>query len=128
MGSWTGTSDARGYRALTGPLLPWFRSSREMPPNPTRAPQEEPLWSPVVATAGKRTQIELPQIPQKQAKTVAVSCDRLPEGAHGKDDVCHRLPPVAEDPLSVKEGVDLLAPQKAKSCEPEGPQDLTQRL
>jgi hypothetical protein len=45
----------------------------------------------------------------KKAKTVAGSCDQLPFGA-------------------VKEGVDFLAPQNAKSCEPEGPQDLTQRL
>src|SRR5262245_24558020 len=45
----------------------------------------EPLWSPVVATGGKRSQIGWPQKPQKQAKTVAVGCDRLPNGAHGKE-------------------------------------------
>jgi hypothetical protein len=38
---------------------------------------------------------------------------------------CHRL---RRSALSVKEGVDLFAPQNAKSCEPEGPQDLTARL
>src|SRR5919198_2318428 len=82
----------------------------------------EPLWSPVVATGGNQSQIGLARKPRKQAKTAAVGCHRLPEGAHGKEHVCHRLPPVAEVPLSVKEGVDLLAPQNAKSCEPEGPQ------
>ena len=50
---------------------------------------------------------------------------------------CHALPPVAATQngkgrcrfdLLAKEGVDLLAPQGAKSCEPEGPQDLTARL
>jgi hypothetical protein len=82
----------------------------------------------VVATGGNRSQIAESEKSQKQAKTVAVDCDRLPKGAHGKDGVCHRLPPVAEVPLSVKEGVDFLAPQNAKSCEPEGPQDLTARL
>jgi hypothetical protein len=67
-------------------------------------------------------------IAAKTSKTVATGCDRLPKAAHGKERVCHRLPPAAESPLSVKEGVDLLAPQDAKSCEPEGPQDLTARL
>jgi len=33
------------------------------------------------------------------------------------------LPPVAEVPLSEREEVDFL--KNAKSCEPEGPQDLT---
>jgi hypothetical protein len=47
----------------------------------------EPLWSPVVATGGNRSQIGPVEKPQKQAKTVAVRCDRLPEGAHGKE--CH---------------------------------------
>ena len=88
----------------------------------------EPLWSPVVATGGNQWQIESPRKRQKQAKTVAMGCDQLPRVAHGKEHVCHRLPPVAEVPLSVKEGDDLLAPQNAKSCEPEGPQDLTARL
>jgi hypothetical protein len=47
----------------------------------------EPLWSPVVATNGNRSQIEPPRGPQKQAKTVAVRCDQLPRRAHGKEGV-----------------------------------------
>jgi hypothetical protein len=47
----------------------------------------EPLWSPVVATAGKRSQSAKPKKPQTQAKTVAVCCDRLPEKFHGKEGV-----------------------------------------
>jgi hypothetical protein len=41
----------------------------------------------VVATGGNRSQIGSAQKPQKQAKTVATGCDRLPEGAHGKEGV-----------------------------------------
>ena len=66
----------------------------------------EPLWSPVVATGGNQSQIWDAREPQEQAKTVAAGCDQLPIAAHGKERVCHRLPPVAEVPLSVKEGVD----------------------
>jgi hypothetical protein len=35
---------------------------------------------PVVATGGNRSQVPLPQEPQKHAKTVAVGCDQLPKG------------------------------------------------
>jgi hypothetical protein len=47
----------------------------------------EPLWSPVVATSGNRSQIAQPLEPQKQAKTVAAGCDQLPFGFHGKEGV-----------------------------------------
>jgi hypothetical protein len=47
----------------------------------------EPLWSPVVATGGNRSQIGHAHVPRKQAKTVAVGCDRLPEEFHGKEGV-----------------------------------------
>jgi len=47
----------------------------------------EPLWSPVVATGRKRSQIRHAQKPRKQAKTVAVGCDRLPETSDGKEGV-----------------------------------------
>src|SRR5512133_518842 len=93
-----------------------------------RQQRMEPLWSPVVATGGSWWQMVTPRKRLQQAKTIATGCDQLPIGSHGKERVCHRLPPAAESPLSVKEGVDLLAPQDAKSCEPEGPQDLTARL
>jgi hypothetical protein len=77
-----------------------------------------------VAIIGKSLEPEA----ARQAKSVAVACYRLPETFLGKEHVCHRLPPVAEVPLSEKERVDLLAPQDAESCEPEGPQDSAARL
>jgi hypothetical protein len=87
----------------------------------------EPLWSPAVATGGNAWQMRTPGKRLKEAKTVAVGCDQLPEV------FMVRVPsaPLATGcgrPLSVKEGVDFLAPQNGKSCEPEGPQDLTARL
>src|SRR4029453_14606481 len=45
------------------------------------------LWSPAVATRGNRWQMGRPQEPLKQARTVAVGCDRLPETFHGKEGV-----------------------------------------
>jgi hypothetical protein len=47
----------------------------------------EPLWSPVVATGGNQWQIDRRESRKKQAKTVAVGCDQLPSGAHGKEGV-----------------------------------------
>ena len=47
----------------------------------------EPLWSPVVATGGNRSQIRSTRKPQKQAKSVATGCHRLPEKFHGKKGV-----------------------------------------
>ena len=47
----------------------------------------EPLWSPVVATGGNQWRIANGAKPLKQAKTVAVGCDQLPEAAHGKEGV-----------------------------------------
>jgi hypothetical protein len=47
----------------------------------------EPLWSPVAATGGNRWQIGSAQTRPKQAKTVAVGCDRLPMEVHGKEGV-----------------------------------------
>jgi hypothetical protein len=77
----------------------------------------EPLWSPVVATNGNRSQIEPPRGPQKQAKTVAVRCDQLPRRAHGKEEVdgsslsegSTRLPARAEGhPLSGETSEDAV--------------------
>jgi hypothetical protein len=47
----------------------------------------EPLWSPVVATGGNHWQNAQGRKPQKQAKTVATGCHRLPEKFHGKEGV-----------------------------------------
>jgi hypothetical protein len=52
----------------------------------------EPLWSPVVATAGNQWRIDNGAKPLKQAKTVAVGCDQLPKRAHGKEGVSGSSP------------------------------------
>src|SRR2546430_17186919 len=65
-----------------------------------------PLWSPVVATGGNQRQIGRARKRRKQAKTVAVRCNRLPREVHGKQGVCRGLPPVAGGPLPAREGVD----------------------
>jgi hypothetical protein len=63
----------------------------------------EPLWSPVVANAGNRSQIQTGQKRAKQAKSVAVGCARLP-GAHGKEGV---------DGSNPSEGFGLFAAQRS---------------
>jgi hypothetical protein len=47
----------------------------------------EHLWSPAVATGGNRWQMGRPSKRLKQANTVAVGCDWLPESFHGKEGV-----------------------------------------
>jgi hypothetical protein len=47
----------------------------------------EPLWCPAVAIGGNQWQMDREAQPLKQAKTVAVGCDRLPESFHGKEGV-----------------------------------------
>lgn len=47
----------------------------------------ERLWSRAVATADNRSQIDAPEKRLKNAKTVAMGCDRLPIAAHGKEGV-----------------------------------------
>src|SRR6266487_2456267 len=61
-----------------------------------------------------------------QAETIASGGHQSPPTSHGKQGVCRGLPPGAGGPLPVREEVGLL--KNAKSCEPEGPQDLTTRL
>jgi hypothetical protein len=63
----------------------------------------EPLWSPVVATRGDQWQIAQPQKPRKQAKTIAVGCDQLPQEFHGKEGV---------DGSSPSEGAKIPAKQE----------------
>jgi hypothetical protein len=72
----------------------------------------------MVANAGHRSQIASTRKRLRQAETVAIGCDRSPRAAHGKDGVCHRLPPVAEVPLSVKEGVDGSSPSEGFDFSP----------
>jgi hypothetical protein len=51
-----------------------------------RLQRMEPLWSPVVATGGNRSQTGSAPRRLKQAKTFAVGCDRLPrDGKEGVD-------------------------------------------
>src|SRR5439155_17296861 len=81
----------------------------------------EPLWSPVVATGGNRSQVSRPRKRLNQAKTVAADCDQLPFEAHGKQGVGRGLTAVAGGRLPAKEGVDaylarLCAP--ISSCNP----------
>ena len=47
----------------------------------------EQFWSRAVATSGNRWQMGTPRKRRNQAKTVAVGCDQLPIGAHGKEGV-----------------------------------------
>ena len=47
----------------------------------------EPLWSRAVAISGKRWQTRRRRTRLKQAKTVALDCDQLPEPFHGKEGV-----------------------------------------
>jgi rhodanese-related sulfurtransferase len=47
----------------------------------------EPLWSPVVATGGSRSQVARGENRRNQAKTVAVGCDQLPRRAPGQEGV-----------------------------------------
>ena len=56
-------------------------------PQGSGAGRMEPLWGPVVATGGNRSQNGEAQKLRKQAKTFAVGCDRLPQRAHGKEGV-----------------------------------------
>jgi hypothetical protein len=67
----------------------------------------EPLWSPVGATGGNRSQIARAEKPPKQAKTVAVGGDLLPSAAHGK----RRVDPTS---LLLKRGVTFLAPRGSR--------------
>jgi hypothetical protein len=48
-----------------------------------------------------------PRKPLKQADRQPLATRGNRFGAHGKEDVCHRLPPVADDPLRKKEEVDF---------------------
>jgi hypothetical protein len=61
----------------------------------------EPLWSPAVATGGNPWQMRTPGKRLKEAKTVAVGCDQLPEVFMvrvASATACHRLrtPPLCE--------------------------------
>jgi hypothetical protein len=47
----------------------------------------EHLWSTAGATGGNQSQVEGRQKRLKRAKSVAVGCDRLPPGPHGKEGV-----------------------------------------
>jgi hypothetical protein len=73
----------------------------------------EPLWNPVVATGGKQWQIGSARKPQEQAKTVAVGCDQLPEGAHGKEGVDGSSPSEGFSREEIPVNQDFLLPSAA---------------
>lgn len=88
----------------------------------------EQLWSQAGATSGNLWQMGRARKPLKQADQQAIATHGNRFTAHGKEHVCHRLPPVAEDPLLVREGVGFRATQRDEPREPEGPQDSTENL
>ena len=106
--------DLPELRALERPACP-------NTPVPRGSHHISSLWSPVVATGGNRLQMRRARKRLKQAKTVAAGCDRLPPDPHGKG----RVDPTS---LLLKRGTISSLRKGDKSCEHEGPQDLTRRL
>jgi hypothetical protein len=83
-------------------VQPWTSTLPDDPVALADYKRMEPLWSPVVATGGRQSQIRRPQEPQKHAKTVAVGCHRLPEKFHGKEGVDGSSPSEGfEKPLQI---------------------------
>jgi hypothetical protein len=80
------------------------------------------------AMGRKRFEPFEPRNRRNKPNRFVTTCHRLPPKSHGKQGVCHGLPPLGGGPLPAREEVDPLAPQNAKSREPEGPQDSTVRL
>jgi hypothetical protein len=70
----------------------------------------EPLWSPVVATGGNQGQIGWPSKPQKQAKSVAAGCHRLPATFHGKEGVDGSSPSEGFTEMAAQTGSSLSIP------------------
>src|SRR5919198_1504948 len=66
-------------RLLSERLREWIR--------PLGSVEMERLWSRAVATGGNRWQMRRRRKRPKEAKTVAVGCDQLPPGPHGKEGV-----------------------------------------
>jgi hypothetical protein len=94
-----------------------YMTSESVLPVAISAPRMEHLWSPAGATSGNRSQWGPTRERLKQADRQPVATHGKRFGAHGKG-----APPE-------KGGVASLAPQEeSKSCEPEGPQDLTTRI
>jgi hypothetical protein len=60
-----------------------------------RPPKMERLGSRAVATSGNRWQMGRWRKGRNQAQTVAIGCDRLPPGPHGKEGVDLRPVPTA---------------------------------
>jgi hypothetical protein len=57
-----------------------------------RQQRMEPLWSPRGCKRWHQRQMAWPTKARKQAKTLAVGCDRLPRGVHGKEGVSGSSP------------------------------------
>ena len=94
-GSYGGASDDRSTVVAfsrkrrsrdAGCSSPW-RSSTLRVCSHTRQRRMERLWSLAVATSGNRRQIGRGRKRLRQPKAVAVGCDPLPPGPHGKEGV-----------------------------------------
>ena len=68
----------------------------------------ERLWSLAGATGGNWWQIGRPRKRQKQAKTVAVGFDQLPQNLDGKEGVDGSSPSEGFDEVPVSEQIDEL--------------------
>ena len=67
----------------------------------------EHLWSAAGATGGNQSQVEGRQERLKRAKSVAVGCDRLPPGPHGKEGVDGSSPSEGFDEMPATRAVVL---------------------
>jgi hypothetical protein len=89
----------------------------------------EPLWSPVVATAGNRSQMLSHAKARKRAETVAVGCHRLRANFHGKEGVDGSSPSegLSKVPANPTIRVGVHDPGKARLCEAEVALDRRER-
>jgi hypothetical protein len=68
----------------------------------------ETNWKQALAISGNRLRSLQPQAWRYAGISLLLATSGEALGVHGKQGVCHGLPPVAGDPLPAKEGVDLL--------------------
>jgi hypothetical protein len=65
----------------------------------------DPLWSPAVATASKRSRREGLESPLETARSFATGCQRLPPRRHGKDGVDGSSPSEASSEVPANVGI-----------------------
>jgi hypothetical protein len=88
----------------------------------------ERLWSQAGATGGNHSQMEWPRKRLKEADRQPVATHGNGSAAHGKEHVCHRLPPVAATPFLLKRGSPSWLRKDVESRESEVTQDSTSNL